>query len=262
MVCPASLDRRGLGDLEDQPAAGAAAVAGGRGEDARATRSSPIDSGDMLTESRSAGVGRQRLQRVRERQPVDRAPERAALDRRQEAAGRQQLARGVRQPGQHLEERRRPRVPRLHDRLVVEADAPLRQRLRDAEPQPRLRLEPARRRRLAGRRDFEELEGVDRGKLVHGSRPFRLACGWALPNADVSLNVREATKVFGAESGGDALRPLSPRPDVGPPPLRAATRASRTVTALATPPLRRAATGRARCLRTRLKQRLNAASDR
>ena len=136
--------------------------------------SSPIDSGDMLTESRRPGFAAQRLQRVRERQPVDRPAERAALDRRQEGAGRQQLARGGGQPRQHLEERRRPRVPRLHDRLVVEADAALRQRLRDAEPQPRLRLGPPRRRRLAGRRDFEELEGVDRGKLVHGPGPS----GW------------------------------------------------------------------------------------
>ena len=140
----------------------------------------------MLTESRSAGSAAQRLQRVRQRQPVDGAAERAGLDRRQEGAGRQHLPVGHASAGPASRRRpASPRVPRLHDRLEVEDDAALGQRLGDAEAQPAPSPRAGSRHAPTppADRGFEELEGVDRGELVHWGQAFGLAAGRALPNA-------------------------------------------------------------------------------
>ena len=168
------LHRRGLGDLEDQPAADARCRRGPRRRGSSSHSSSPIDSGDMLTDSRSPGLAPRTLSAwasasrsiARPSGPVSTAGMKAPAGSTSPVAAAQSRER--------LEEGRQ---------AAGCAPAPPAGSGTSIRPWASACATPNRSRALASTRRpcraagevSSELEGVDRGKLVHGRRPFRLA---------------------------------------------------------------------------------------
>jgi hypothetical protein len=160
----------GLGDLEDQPAEQPGI---GRRGPVEGCEPALVAHGERRDVHRQAQVppSPQQVERARQREAVDRPPERAPLDRGEKRPRRQRGARGRHDPGQHLVEGDEAARAGAHDRLQVELDAALRERLGHREARPRRAVEGVLRE---GRAPGPWRE--DRKRTCHGALVNRDLC--------------------------------------------------------------------------------------